>query len=179
MIDERISREYAAAYADIDKEKKVWCDRLGAPMPETIEVLNLVMKKENALRILHGEKNVEYRPLSEHYAERLYDKKVMDFYERHKEDDGIADEYGHYGNLDPLRQVRRLHFHNYANSWYLDVEVCMTDSIAANEEGLDIVNNLGDHELDKLVKDFESRKEDNRPMFFIFGISKVLGTNLE
>ena len=36
------------------------------PMPEPVECLNLIMKRENALAIINGEKKVEFRAYTQH-----------------------------------------------------------------------------------------------------------------
>lgn len=51
-------------------------EKYKAPACEPIEVLDLVMRREFAEAILSGEKKVEVRNGSEHYFNRLTDKKV-------------------------------------------------------------------------------------------------------
>ena len=98
-------------------------DTHGVPMPEPIESLDLILKKEFALQILKGEKNVEFRSMTQHYMNRLFDKKLGDFLDKHADNAEIVAEYGMWGNCDELRPVKSIHFHNYNNDWYLDVEV--------------------------------------------------------
>lgn len=180
MIDEVIIKEMEKAKAEIYANRKAWCDAHGAPMPEPIECLNLIMKKEFALQILRGEKNVEIRACSTHYTERLYDKNITDFYERHKDNETIADEYGWLGMLDGLRPVKKIHFHNYSNSWYLDVEVLDNGITSLVREDVEELQDcFGFHELDAILADYERKKQSDRPMFYDFVIKKVLGTNLE
>ena len=123
MVREEIVKALEDAIKEIKCEVDSWRRKVGAPDTQDLECLNLIMKKENALRILSGEKNVEYRPCTSYYRDRLYDKNVENFYERHKEDESIAREFCHYGFLDALRRVKKIHFHNYSNTWYLDVEL--------------------------------------------------------
>ena len=50
----------------------------GFELPENIQCLNLIMKKQYALDIINGKKKVEYRNYSKHYFDRLYDKKMLE-----------------------------------------------------------------------------------------------------
>ena len=180
MIDELIIKNVETAKSEIYAERKAWCDAHGAPMPEPIDCLNLIMKKEFALQILRGEKNVELRACSTHYSERLYDKKITDFYERHKDDEEVANEYGWLGYLDGLRPVKKIHFHNYSNTWFLDVEVLSNGVTRVVKDDVATLQDLfGFHELDSLLADCERKKQADRPMFFDFSIKRVIDTNLE
>ena len=51
-------------------------EKYKAPACEPIEVLDLIMRREFAEAILNGEKKVEVRNCSDHYFNRLTDKKV-------------------------------------------------------------------------------------------------------
>lgn len=179
MIDEKIKKILLDSCEEIQKEKVVWCKQHNAPLPEPIEVLNLIMKKDNALRILKGDKNVEYRAYTSHYAERLFDKSVGDFAEKHINDEWATEQMGMYGFLDELRPVKKIHFHNYSNSWFLDVEVLNNGYVIANKDGVETMNAFGDHELDALVADLEKKKENNRPVYFNFILGSVIETNLK
>ncbi len=160
-------------------------------MPKPIEVLNLIMRKEHALRILHGEKNVEIRSMSPHYHDRLSDKDVVDFYHQHKNDAEIAVEFVPNGLLQDTRPVKTIHFHDYSNSWYMDVEVLgWVIPFAARYSNPDkddytfsysFLQDVYDfHELDEFVSDIESKsKDDYRPAFYGFAIKRVISTNLE
>lgn len=183
MLEEEIIKMVEDSVSERMKKTKEWREKVGAPMTREIEVLNLIMKKENALAILRGDKNVEYRPFSQHYLSRLTDEKIRDFYERNKENNKIVDleeEYSHWGFLDDLRPVKTIHFHNYTNSWFLDVEVLFNDYCVADDETLGIMNDVyDDHELDELVRKLDNEKAVERPMFYYFAIKKVIDTNLK
>ena len=140
---------------------------------EPLEVLNLIMRKEFALEIVQGKKKVEFRAYSEHFSSRLYDQDVLNFMQLHKNETDILDE------CDPLRAVRIIHFHNYENSWFLDVECILNDVVAVTDEDVAYLNEEYDcHELDEQLQTLKSTGEDNRPMYFYFVIGKVLKTNL-
>ena len=61
----------------------VFTKKYQAPQPESIKVLDLIMRKENARDILTGVKKVEIREWSEHYQNRLTDKKVDEWMTAH------------------------------------------------------------------------------------------------
>lgn len=162
-------------------EKEYWAkiDQLKAKYPDyceaaDVEVLNLIMKREFAEAILRGEKKVEFRAVSDHYIKRLIDRKVVEFKKRH-EDDPDVQEF-----CDPLRIVRRIHFHNYNNSWFLDVDVLESDYVAADEEGVKFLHDRYDcHELDETYESLPAKERDKlAPTFFFFVIDKVVATNL-
>lgn len=180
MIDELVINDIEENKREINERRKAWCDEHGAPMPEPIECLNLVMKKGFAIQIIKGEKNVELRSCSTHYIERLYDKRITDFYERHKDDEEIAGQYGWLGYLDGLRPVKTIHFHDYANTWYLDVEVLTNGITRVVRDDVEMLQEaFGFHELDALLLDCERKRQNDRPMFFDFSIKRVIATNLE
>ena len=60
-------------------------EKYDAPQPETVRVLNLLMRKEFAQAIVNGEKKVEIRAFSEHYFDRLTDKKVDKWMTEHRD----------------------------------------------------------------------------------------------
>lgn len=66
---EMTDEQYFAAQDEFEK-------KYGAPRCEPIKVLDLIMRREFAEAILNGEKKVEVRNGSEHYMNRLTDKKV-------------------------------------------------------------------------------------------------------
>lgn len=91
---------------------------------------------------MKGEKTVEYRQYSDFYINRLYDKDVMKFHEEHKENEEIDGEYGRYGMLDAIRRVRKIHFHDYSNTWYMDVEVLDNNYIYLNKKDQEGMNEV-------------------------------------
>jgi len=178
MIDPQIKKTLLNSIAEINAERKAWCDTHGVPMPEPIESLDLILKKEFALQILKGEKNVEFRSMTQHYMNRLFDKKLGDFLDKHADNAEIVAEYGMWGNCDELCPVKTIHFHNYNNDWYLDVEVLYNGYAIANKEGAESLHLYDCYDLDDLVEELDQKDEVDRPVFFTFIISKVLAINL-
>lgn len=141
---------------------------------QQVEAYNLLMKKEFAQVILNGQKKVEFRSFSDHYCRMFIDEEVA----RKNKEAGLkpGDEKFDFG----LRDTQYIHFHNYNNSWYLDVEVagigmCVVDS----------------YDISSLAEDFDDFKayiddakkndelpEDERPMMFYLVLGDVVSTNL-
>lgn len=145
-----------------------------APVAKEVECLNLIMRKEFAEQILAGTKKLEYRAYSEHYVSRLVDKDVCEYINMHKENDEVL------AFCNDIRQVKKIHFHNYSNSWYLDVEVDFNDCFSLTKADVEFLQKeYGVHDWDEELARFEARKEQYRPFFFYFVIGKVLGTNLK
>lgn len=149
------------------------------PKAEDLEVLDLIMTKKNALEILEGKKTVDLRGHTKHYCDQLYDKKVLDFLDKHKDDEEVQKAL-EQGFIEPLRIVRKIHFHNYFNSWYMDVE-CTANEVAAliprDIEFLQETYNC--HELDDMLAEAEKKKALERYAFFWFALGEVLGTDLD
>ena len=158
-------------WSKIDQLKKKYPDYVES---KDVEVLNLIMKREFAEQILRGEKKVEFRAVSDHYISRLIDKNVVEFKKNHLDDDDVQD------FCDPLRIVKKIHFHNYNNSWYLDVSVKSNDYVGVDEEGIKFMHEtFGCHELDELYESLtEAERKKYAPCFFYFEVGEILGTNL-
>lgn len=148
-----------------------------APISEPIKCLNLIMKKEFAEAILRGEKTVEYRSYSKHYCDRLWDKKVTDWGDANVAPEDM-DNFLYI--CEPLRWVEKIHFHNYNNSWFLDVTVKNVLTVPVTRDNVDVLKEeYGSDELEEMCNDLDRRKEKNRPLFFVFPIDKILDTNLK
>lgn len=143
------------------------------PRPKAIEVLNLIMRRVNAEEIVSGIKPVEFRAYSKHYHDRLLDLDVANYILEHD----LSDEDVEV--IDLFRPVKVIRFHNYSNSWHLDVE-CRQNNVVAvtrpNVEALQEKYNC--HEFDKMLEDFEAKKENTRPMFFYFVLGDVIENTL-
>ncbi len=147
------------------------------PVSEPVKCLNLIMKREFAEAIVRGEKKVEYRAYSKHYADRLYDKDILEYGTKIEEAD--LDDYTDFAR--PIRVVEKIHFHPYNNSWWLDVECVANDIAAPCKVDVDFLEEqFGDTELKGMQQEFDRQKgETNRPIFFYFAIGKILDTNLK
>lgn len=145
-----------------------------APVTKDVECLNLIMKREYAEQILAGTKKLEFRSYSDHYRKRLIDNDMADYIRMHINEEDVL------FFCDDVRQVKRIHFHNYNNSWFLDVECTYNNVFSITKEDIAFLQEKYDcHDYDDDLKYFESVNEPNRPYIFYFVCGKVLGTNLK
>lgn len=145
-----------------------------APIARDVECLNLIMKREFAEQILAGTKKLEFRAYSEHYVKRLIDPDVANYIQMHVDDDDVM------MFCSDIRQVKKIHFHNYSNSWYLDVECDYNDVFSITKRDIEYLNKEYDcHDYDADLARFEAMKAEQRPWLFFFVCGKVLGTNLK
>ena len=134
------------------------------------------MKKVNAEQILAGTKKLEFRAYSDFYIRRLIDQEVADYLTSHIEDEEVMT------FCNDIRQVKTIHFHDYNNSWFLDVECTFNDAFAIVPNDIRMLNEkYGCHDYDEDLKRMEAMKvpADERPYLFYFVCGKVLDTNLK
>ena len=143
---------------------------------QQVEAYDLLLQKKYALDIIQGKKKIEVRSFSDHYISRFLDKEVMkrnDANNRKPFDDDYENEI--------REDVQYIHFHNYNNSWYLDVAIegigmCVVDS----------------QDIEPLAEDFpemaaylpDAKKndelpEEDKPMIFYIVLAEVVGHNLQ
>lgn len=141
------------------------------PKVDNIEVLDLIMKREEANNIVNGTKTVEFREVSSHYESRLVDKKLFDYIDKKvdEEDWDFLDEYELYAS--PIKTVQSIHFHNYNNTWHLDVAVESNGLIELDEEGMELLHSWGNHEMDESYE--KSDKEEPIALFY-FKLGEII-----
>lgn len=148
------------------------------PKPRPIERLDLIMKREYAQQIAEGKKLVEIRSYSEFYRNRLYDKAVLDYEDKHWDDELMKLQMLDFN--DSVRAVKTIHFHDYNNSWFLDVECIENNTVVVNDDQVGYLQDeFGFHDFDEELAGLNKRKAKERPIFFYFAIGKIVGTNLD
>lgn len=126
------------------------------------ESFDLIMRKEFAYQIIDGVKKLEFRALSDFYVSR-YLRKLPD---------------GMYKWKD---EIQFLHFHDYNNSWFLDVHIEPICLKTLHPDSADFFHHYGHYELDEDMKEFAKYKndDDNVPGLFCIPIDAIVNTNLE
>ena len=77
------------------------------------------------------------------------------------------------GIVTSIKIVRSLHFHNYNNSWEMDVECIANGIIAICPEDIKMLqDNFNCHELDDMLETCEEYG-DNPPLLFYFACGKI------
>lgn len=79
-----------------------------------------------------------------------------------------------------IRQVKKIHFHNYNRSWFLDIECSETDVFSITKDDIEFLQEkYGAHDYDELLEYYEKNHIKQRPRLFYFVVGKVLDTNLK
>ena len=166
----KTAEDYAAA------REKFFESHPDAPEAEDVECLSLIMRREYAEQILRGEKPLEFRQYSEFYVKRLIDPDVSDYIRAHFNDDEVM------VFCNDIRQVKKIHFHNYNNSWFLDIECNFNDAFSITKQDIEFLQKqYRVHDFDDDLKRMEAGNvpQNERPWLFYFVCGEVLDTNLE
>ena len=79
-----------------------------------------------------------------------------------------------------VKQVQKIHFHNYNNSWFLDIECDFNDVFSITKHDIEFLQNkYGVHDFDEELERYEKANVKERPWLFYFVCGKVLDTNLK
>lgn len=146
-----------------------------APKAKEIDTLSLVMKKEFAKKIIAGTKKLEYRAYSPFYISRLIDKDVAKYIQDNIDNDEVVT------FCNDIRQVNKIHFHDYNNSWHLDVEIDFNDAFMLRKDDVEYLQKEFDaHEWDNDLAYYEKAgiPETERPYFFYFVIKSIISTDI-
>lgn len=162
--------EFTAAF------KKFYGSHPEAPLPEDVECLDLIMKKVYAEQILAGTKKLEFREYKEFYIKRLIDSNVAKYIRAHADDEEVMT------FCNDIRLVKKIHFHDYNKSWFLDVECDFVDLFSITKEDIEYLQEeYGCHDFDEDLRRMDAMNvpEDRRPLLFYLVCGKVIDTNLE
>jgi hypothetical protein len=134
-----------------------------------VEAYDFLMKKENALDIISGKKKIEVRSFSPYYYKLLVDRE-QEMKNKENPDDYIV----------PVRtDIEFIHFHNYNNSWFLDVKINEIGLSMMDKEDIEMLAEEFDfHDFDNEWQQYEKLIDEEKPLFFWFAIEKIIGHDL-
>lgn len=135
-----------------------------------VEAYDLLMRKEHALDIIAGKKTLEIRAFSDHYYKMFTDKKAVEENKRLQKE-GRDDEC-----VEPVRiDVQYIHFHNYNNSWTLDVEIDSLGTCLMSEDEIKwLADEFDFHDYDNEWQQYAELPDDDKPMFYWLHIIGVV-----
>lgn len=142
---------------------------------QQVEAYDLLLKKEYALEILSGKKKVEYRSFSNFYQERFFDKEIV---ARNKKNNRKMSDVDFENEF---KDIWYIHFHNYNNSWYLDVAIETLGMCIMDSQDINALAEEYPTYFDDVIE--EARQNDklpvmDRPMMFYIVLDEIVGTNL-
>lgn len=161
-----------------NKEKEFYTLFPDSPRAVEIERLNLILKREYAIDILTGAKKFEWRNVSDYYIKRLCAKGYFEWAEKHV-DNPKYQELVPYA--DYINDVRTIHFHDYNNEWFIDVECEGVYEVYATEENAKFFREeLNCHDLDEEAAwCAEHCAEGEETLLFALELGNVIDTNLD
>lgn len=138
------------------------------------EAFNLILRREYAEQILAGSKTVEFRSDSDYYFDMFVDKEIAE----HNKANGAV--YGDDNWEFWFKDVRYIHFHNYNNTWFLDVAIKEIGQFMLDSE--DVEYYAEDYpDFAELLAQAQANDKlpiEARPMMYFLAIDKVIDTNL-
>jgi len=135
-----------------------------------IEAYPLIMRKSNALEILHGKKTVEIRQYSRKYVKMFTDFEQLKINEQLRKE-GRDDECVYPNRTD----ISAVHFYSTGAPWSLDVEIDEIGVATMCEEDIKFLNDeYGFHDYDNEWQQFADMPFEEKPMFYYLHISRVL-----
>ena len=138
-----------------------------------VEAYGLKMKKENALEIIAGKKTLEIRSFNPFYCRMFTDKEQLEKNTKLREE-GRGDEC-----IEPIKNVQYIHFHDYNNSWFLDVQIDEAGISTMCQEDVEMLAEDFDfHDYDNEWQQFEETSEEEKPIFYWFHIKSIVGKNI-
>lgn len=152
-------------------------ERYHAPRSKPIEMLDLVLSREEADEIIKGERKVVVRPFSYSYFHYLTDHFVDEWMTEHRDSFGM-DMEAFKEFMCATRPVTKIHFHDKNNTWFLDV-TCIENALIwlTLENVRDLNRRYNCKDLNRqviMVENLDS--SDEWPMFYYFALGHILQT---
>ena len=143
-----------------------------------VEALPLIMRKEFAQQIVDGTKKFEVRDCSPFYDRIFLNPAKKEEFAKflktgeHPNKKAWLDMHYYTRDTNDNDFPGWVHFHNYSNSWSLDVEIVDVDLAVADENYNSILNHIGCHELDEMVKECEN--EETLSLYYIITLGNIV-----
>lgn len=130
---------------------------------------DLVLTKQNAYAIMTGAKTIEFRKFSEFYIKRL----AIVTKDGKKQDISTDKEY-------QGRPIHCIHFHDYNQTWSLDVAIEAVDIMAIHPANNNYFHERGCYEMDSLINEVKDKEPHDEEVVWSFciPIRKIIQTTL-
>lgn len=173
-MSETMYEKYERLFKKVQEilKRKYKCE---VKMPEEVHNFDLILKRESAEEILLDVKDVEFRKYSDYYNKRLLCDDILDAYAKYKDDTEIieaCEDWDVKEVLEPMKVVRSIHFRDYNNTWYLDIEVRGCNLVLVdNDSAIMLYEETGDTTLFEWIDEMgdDYGKEKVFTYFFILG----------
>ena len=148
------------------------------PRPKHLYRLDWVISKQRAQAIVNGRRENLAEPYLPELEAKLIDpdaERFRDWAVENKDEEAVN---AYKLVYDEDIRVETIHFHDEANTWYLDVECDGNGTILATGEEVE------DSEISDLygivrILDKARVSFENRPTFFYFEVGDIISTNLK
>lgn len=134
-----------------------------------VESYDLLMKKDNALDIISGKKTLEIRVFSNHYSMIFTD------FEQLEKNNKLREVGNDDDCVEPLKGIKYIHFHNYSNSWTLDVKIDEIGLSSMVEEDIEDLHDFDFHDYDNEWQQYKDKDIEDIPMFYWLHIKDIVG----
>lgn len=132
------------------------------------EAFNLILQKKYAYDILKGIKRIEFRD--------FFSDKLCSIFFKETKNTKSPDFF-------KPRDIFCIHFHDYSNTFFLDVSIEAVDVTAVHPDNREYFHQYGHHELDAEMDEVEaaglSPKDKKVRWFITLPITGIINTNLD
>lgn len=151
------------------------------------EPFDLVLDKKKALEILHGKRRAIVLPKNEETRKFLENKEAIEFLRWAKENDVKEAIYAQEQMYFRTILFDKLHVHDKENTWFLDVDVWVTNQLTCVPEDVGSFRRRTKcHDLDAITRRLDQQGVDlnKRPYYYFFELrdnvkDSIIATNLK